>query len=137
MRIAVLSCRGRLETSENLGSVSILQNKTLTDPEDTLISPFSRAPDRALAHGPTGADAMRTRVFGAPERSPISFAFLPERRASLLSEELRPIVVDIDDPRTVENVAGGSKSRWYARGKPKIKERPKSQEHVPAFVSNR
>jgi hypothetical protein len=33
-------------------------------------------------------------------------------------------------------VAGGGKSRRNARGRPKIKERPKSQEHVPAFVSN-
>jgi hypothetical protein len=116
--------------------VRILQNKPLADPENTLIFPFSRASGRALAHRPTGADALRTSVFGAPERSPTGFAFLPERRASHVSEELRPIVVDIDDPRTVEDVAGGSKSRWNARGKPKIKERPKSQEHVPAFVSN-
>jgi hypothetical protein len=66
----------------------------------------------------------------------VVFTFLPKSRASFLSEELRPAVVDVDDPGTVEDMTGGGKSRWDAWWMSKIEKRPKSQEHAPAFVSD-
>jgi len=60
----------------------------------------------------------------------------PQGRTPLVPEELRPAVVDIDDPRTVEHVTSGSESRWNAGRKSEIEERPESQEHAPTLVRN-
>ena len=54
-----------------------------------------------------------------------------------MSQELRPAILDIDDPGTVEDVTGGGKDRRDARWKAEVEERPEGHEHPPAFVGNR
>jgi hypothetical protein len=53
-----------------------------------------------------------------------------------VSQELRPAVVDIDDPGAVEDMTAGGEGGRHVRRKPKIKKRPKGQKHALAFIGN-
>ena len=54
-----------------------------------------------------------------------------------MSGPFRQVIVHIDDPRTVENVAGWQKGFRHRWRKTEIKERRESKPHATAFISDR